>query len=47
MVFIGERGRELVSAASFEGASKKDMPGRFRPLATEAVVRIVPRNLGS
>ena len=36
-----------MSAASFEGVSKKDMPGRFRPLATEVVVRIVPRNLGS
>ena len=47
VVFIGEWGRELMSAASFEGASKKDILGRFRPLAIEVVVRIVPRNLGS
>ena len=47
VVFIGEQGRELVSVASFEEVSEKDILGRFRPLATEVVVRIVPRNLGS
>ena len=47
VVFIGEQGRELVSAASFEGVSKKDILRCFRPLTTEVVVRIVPKNLGS